>query len=218
MQHCKCIYKKRILLFLLWKGLTYPLDWAIVWVATQFLMEILMRRRSLIMHALGLGFRWSFNAWCSVGVVVVGGGRYSRSVVSWSRPGTYNLMPGHQRDVLNPGRTLALIKTNHRQQPEKKCLRKGKITAGFTLSLSYATFRQFFSAPSIVGRRKFCGTFLSHLPRIDTLNWGGCLLHILSGFDIALDDFSIPICPICLAMSPPHFFIATFKVPGRRWA
>lgn len=148
----------------------------------------------------------------------MGGGRYSRSVVSWSRPGTYNLMPGHQRDVLNPGRTLALIKTNHRQQPEKKCLRKGKITAGFTLSLSYATFRQFFSAPSIVGRRKFCGTFLSHLPRIDTLNWGGCLLHILSGFDIALDDFSIPICPICLAMSPPHFFIATFKVPGRRWA
>lgn len=61
-QHCKYIYKKRILLFLLWKGLTYPLDWAIVWVATQFLMEILMRRRSLIMHALGLGFRWSFNA------------------------------------------------------------------------------------------------------------------------------------------------------------
>jgi len=85
------------------------------------------------------------------------------SVVSRSRPGTYNLMPGHQRDVLNPRRTLALIKTNHRQQPQKNAREKGEIAEGITLKLFLCHFSTVFPRrrPLLAGE-----SFVAHFPRI----------------------------------------------------
>lgn len=144
--------------------------------------------------------------------------------VSRSRPGTYNLMPGHQRDVLNPRRTLALIKTNHwQQQPNtKNAWEKGKnYGAGITLKpgaflCHFSTVPRSRSPPLLAGQ-----SFVAHFPRIchaltlRTRRRGvgtEAVLHILSSSDIALDDFSTPVDLRSLCPWWTHFF-ATFKVP-----